>query len=356
MIAVPEVAQPARQNINSVPMAFIEHRSEWMGHSLRSMNLCCSGCQTLHWEAERPQHRTRARAGTFEACCKHGDMIVERMRPLPEPLNTLMTGQDSQSRLFRKHVRRWNALFAFISIRFNADHRTGQRGQGVQLFQIHGAVYHQQGPLVPPAGRDALYSQIYLYDPIQAALARSARATELDERLIASVTQMLQTVSPFIQLYLTARERFAQLSEQEPNLRIILDPRLSLILESGADMRRENLPTANEVAMILPEEYGRGGFRDIVLAERINGEIPNNGFSIINSNHASYLPLHYVLLFPYGEPGWHWARTLENGSGNRQNLRISQRTFFRFRLHTRTDEPATHMRSQRLFQQFVVDA
>ena len=185
---------------------------------------------------------------------------------------------------------------------------------------------------------------------------RSARATELDERLIASVTQMLQTVSPFIQLYLTARERFAQLSEQEPNLRIILDPRLSLILESGADMRRENLPTANEVAMILPEEYGRGGFRDIVLAERINGEIPNNGFSIINSNHASYLPLHYVLLFPYGEPGWHWARTLENGSGNRQNLRISQRTFFRFRLHTRTDEPATHMRSQRLFQQFVVDA
>ena len=356
MIAVPEVAQPARQNINSVPMAFIEHRSEWMGHSLGRMNLCSSGCQALHWEAERPQHRTRARAGTFEACCKHGDVIVERMRPLPEPLNTLITGQDSQSRLFREHLRRWNALFAFTSIRFNPDDRTGQRGQGVQLFQIHGAVYHQQGPLVPPAGRDALYSQIYLYDPIQAALVRSARATELDERLIASVTQMLQTVSPFIQLYLTARERFAQLSEQEPNLRIILDPRLSLILESGADMRRENLPTANEVAMILPEEYGRGGFRDIVLAERINGEIPNNGFSIINSNHASYLLLDYVLLFPYGEPGWHWARTLENGSGNRQNLRMSQRTFFRFRLHTRTDEPATLMRSQRLFQQFVVDA
>jgi len=64
---------------------------------------------------------------------------------------------------------------------------------------------------------------------------------------------MLQTVFPFIQLYLTARERFAHLSELEPNLDTILDPQLSVILESGTDMRRVNLPTANEVAMILPE-------------------------------------------------------------------------------------------------------
>jgi len=57
--------------------------------------------------------------------------------------------------------------------------------------------------------------------------------------------------------------------------------------------------------MILPDEYGTGGFRDIVLAERVNGEVPDNGLTIINSNHGSYLPLHYVVLFPYGEHGWH---------------------------------------------------
>jgi len=247
------------------------------------------------------------------------------MKALPEPLNTLMTAQDRQSRLFRQDIRRWNSLFAFTSIRYNADDRTGQNGQGVQLFQIHGAVYHHQGPLILPGGRDALYSQVYLYDSAEAVQARTAQSRgELNVALIASLTQMLQATSPFIQLYLTARERFAQLPEQEPNLRIILNPPLSLIMETGADMRRENLPTANEVAMILPDEYGRGGFRDIVLAERVNGEIPNNGFSIINFNHASYLPLHYVLLFPYGDPGWHWGRTLRNESGNRKDLRFPQ--------------------------------
>jgi len=113
-----------------VPTAFIEHRREWTSHKLNHMDLICSACHALHWQAERPQNRTRAKAGTFQACWKHGDVIVERMRALPEPLNTLMTGQNSQSRLFRQHIRHWNTLFAFTSISFNADARTGTTGQG----------------------------------------------------------------------------------------------------------------------------------------------------------------------------------------------------------------------------------
>ena len=109
--------------------------------------------------------------------------------------------------------------------------------------------------------------------------------------------------------------------------------------------------------MILPEEYGSAGFRDIVLTKRINGDDDDaNPFTLINSNHASYLPLHYVLLFPYGESRWHGGSTLDNREGNQQNKNMSQRTFYRFRLHTRRNEPATLFRAQKLFQQFVVDA
>jgi len=200
-VAALEAVEAVGQNTEPVPMAFIKWRLEWATHNLGQMHLICGKCHALHWQDERPLNVTRAKAGTFEACCKHGDVIIERMRALPEPLNTLMTCQDSQSRLFREHIRRWNALFAFTSIRFNADDRTRANRQGVQLFQIHGPLYHQQGPLVPPAGLDALYSQIYLFDPVLAAEARSARAPTLDPVLIASIAQMLQAGSPFIQLY-----------------------------------------------------------------------------------------------------------------------------------------------------------
>jgi len=278
------------------------------------------------------------------------------MRQLPEPLHSLMTATDTRSKSFRRVLRRWNEQFAFTSIKFNMDRRMSEMGTTFQMFQIHGALYHRQGPLVPGDGRDALYSQIYLYDPEFAAQARSRHAQELDADIISSLTLMLQETNPLIHIYLTARERLIEIAEAETSFRIILNPQLRLVVERGADLRRENLPTADEVSMILPEEYGSAGFRDIVLASRTNGDDQGNHFTLINPNHASYLPLHYVLLFPYGEPGWHWGRTLDNREGGHQKKNLSQRTFYRFRLHQRLDEPSTIFQAQKLFQQFVVDA
>jgi len=229
-------------------------------------------------------------------------------------------------------------------------------GTNIQLFQISGTIYYRQGPLVPLGGRDALYSQIYLYDPVYAAQERSRRASVLDAEIIRSLTLMLQESNPMICYYLTARERFAEIAQAEDNFHIILNPRLERLLEHGADLRREKLPTADDISMILPEEYVTAGFRDIVLARRVNGEDDANSFTLIDPNHASYLPLHYVLLFQYGEPGWHWGRTLVNGNGGYQTSRLSQRTFYTFRLHTRLNEPSTIFPAQRLLQQFVVDA
>jgi len=134
-IAVPEALETMGPNLDLVPIAFIELRSESTAHALSPMNLVCTACQALHWPAEKQQNPYRARAGTFQACCKHGDLIVERMRALPEPVNTLMTGQDRRSRLFRHHIPHWNTLFAFTSLSFNADARTGATGLGLQLFR-----------------------------------------------------------------------------------------------------------------------------------------------------------------------------------------------------------------------------
>jgi len=118
---------------------------------------------------------------------------------------------------------------------------------------------------------------------------------------------------------------------------IILNSQTELIVNGNADPRRANLPTFDEVAIIVPEEYGEKGFRDIVLAKRsINNEgvIVDQRFSRINQNHALYLPLHYVIMFPRGETGWHWALELNNPHGERQRLQLGQRSFYRSRLPT----------------------
>lgn len=41
--------------------------------------------------------------------------------------------------------------------------------------------------------------------------------------------------------------------------------------------------------------------------------------------------LHYVLLFPHGDPGWHWG--LELRSQTRERNCLDQRVFYRYHLH-----------------------
>ena len=77
---------------------------------------------------------------------------------------------------------------------------------------------------------------------------------------------------------------------------------MHLVMESGADRRRENLLTGNELAVIIPDEFGEQSRRDIVLAVREPGR-NHLRLKRIDVTHAAYMPLHYVLLFPCGDKG-----------------------------------------------------
>ena len=70
--------------------------------------------------------------------------------------------------------------------------------------------------------------------------------------------------------------------------------------EGAPDPRRYNVPTAPEVAVIMPGDgYGEEvASRDIVLHAR------KGGLQRITETHRAYDALHYVLLLPFGEDGW----------------------------------------------------
>ena len=81
---------------------------------------------------------------------------------------------------------------------------------------------------------------------------------------------------------------------------------MRLILEAGTNRRCKNLLISNKVAIIILDEYSDTSFRDIVLAECY---IPNKQprYSCINLTYAVYMPLHYILLFPYSDTSWYWG-------------------------------------------------
>lgn len=91
-----------------------------------------------------------------------------------------------------------------------------------------------------------------------------------------------------------------------------MSPQLQLVSEHKADQRRENLPTADEVAVILPDEWSGSGRRDVILTLRASEE-GNQGYTFISSDHGAFMPLHFVLFFLMGN---------QDGTGD-NSLRIS---------------------------------
>jgi hypothetical protein len=155
------------------------------------------------------------------------------------------------------------------------------------------------------------------------------------------------------------------------------DAEVRLRVAPGLDKRRYNLPTADEVAVILPGMQSKAP-RDIVLRNRA-GPLYR-----ISDLHPAYAPLQYPLLFPRGENGWHPdmvlhesirqretrlrhaqqrrekrnQRGLNNPQPTRETTESRRLTLCRyvsFRIHSRPGEFNILLRGGRLFTRYMVD-
>ena len=82
------------------------------------------------------------------------------------------------------------------------------------------------------------------------------------------------------------------------------------------DLRTQNSPTCNDLATILHDD-NMGAERYIILHQK------NLGLQRINDTEPEYDPLHFLLLFPHGELGWHSAFRYPSDATSHNNNRVS---------------------------------
>jgi len=130
-------------------------------------------------------------------------------------LENLVSADTTEAKRFRKHIREYNSALSFTSLKYSPDNRTALLGLEINCFQIHGELYHLQGPLEPQPGEQPKFAQLFLYDPQYAAGVRPDCHPQLDEAILERLTCMLHETNPFIGLYKTARERLAEQDIQD---------------------------------------------------------------------------------------------------------------------------------------------
>ena len=167
----------------SLPLAFIDQQAYWRPLELGTMNVLCPSCEAKHWINERspPSSKTAPR---FESCCKKGDVALSKLSTPPDVLRALVSEDTVEGKHFRKNIRKFNSALSFTSLKYTPDTRTALLGPGIQCFQIHGELYHIQGPIEPRDGSQPQFAQLFLYDPQYAAGIRHQERPELMENIL----------------------------------------------------------------------------------------------------------------------------------------------------------------------------
>jgi len=235
------------------------------------------------------------------------------------------------------------------------------RQSGPYCFKIQEELHHLTGALLPHSDHSPTYAQIYILDTAEQLNIRRLNNRNLDPVVMDDLQTMLLDSHPYIGHYHYAYELIREKPVEEQKE---ISIRLHVNLQQ--DQRTHNLPTAEEIAVIIPEEGMDHAIdnRDVVLRAR------EGRLEYISQNSPSYAALHYVLLFPKGENEWHpripihGAQLREQGENTRQRDEeecahsqvVSDRCYYAYHLHVRDGPQPPLFYGGKLFQQFVVDA
>jgi len=275
------------------------------------------------------------------------------------PFFNYLTGDDYSSREFHNNIQQYNAVFAMTSVGVKIDNSV-TRQSGPYCFKIQEELYHLTSALLSHGNHPPTYAQIYILDTAEQLNVRRLNNRNLDPVVMDNLQTMLLDNHPYIGHYRHAYEliREKPIEEQE-------EITIRLYVNLQQDQRTHNLPTAEEIVVIIPEEgvYHAMDNRDVVL--QVRGE----QLQRISQNSPSYAALYYVLLFPKGENGWYTripirgAQLRERDENARQregekracSQCVSNTCYYAYRLYVRESSQPPLFYSRKLFQQFVVD-
>src|SRR6202789_1118790 len=331
-----------------LPLARQPFNPDWTIHYMGKMDVVCPDCGALHWKWEKLTHSFK-----FGMCCRSGKIKIPKLDDPPRELLDLLSGQEPKCKTFRDRIRNYNNALAMTSLGCDQDRAINRDGGGPYVFKVQGRLYHQTGSLHPRPNTSPLYAQLYIYDPQEALNLRMENPanTSLDRTTMHDLQDMLYRRHPAVGLY---KQAFELTRDMGPDQQC----KIALHFDLKTDHRRYNLPTdtSNEIAVILPGDGDQiTSARDIVLNRR------GGGLKEINDLHPLYPSLHYVLLFPTGQLGWHPHIPLNNegqdqGGDDRRRKTVSQAQYFRYRLFPRLNESNHIFMAGKLFQEYAVDS
>jgi len=291
-------------------------------------------------------------------CCYSGKVSLPSLHAIPPKLyNLLADHADPRGTAFQDNICNYNNALAMTSVGRQLNHTLNNSG-GPWVFKLHGQLTHRIRSLLSQPIFAPSHAQLYIYNIQYALQCHMARPVNsgLDPHTLQKLQNMLYCCHPAVQLYKQAWELTA-------NLPLEQQCTISLHFDKNCDRRQYNEPDASvkEIAVILPGDGDEvKKLQDIILYYK------NGPLQCISNCHPFYPSLHYILLFPTGQLGWHDHLHYQDAEDNgppeegRQHHKckyISMAEFHHYRLfiHPLLADSQHLFLTGKLFQKYVCE-
>ncbi|CAN1326876.1 ATP-dependent DNA helicase PIF1 [Linum perenne] len=309
----------------------------------------CKYCGAYFWHYEALHRPGRKRNPAYSLCCRDGMVEVPLLEQTPPLLDHLLSPDgDELSRHYQKHIRSYNAAFSWTSFGAKLNpHLLHSRGP--YSLVLCGENYHYMGSILPVEGARPRYSQLYVFDPASEVEDRlsnvSSTTRTLNAQLMSDLQDMLDEHNVLTQSFRRVRDALRQPNSESLRLRI-----------SGTRVpndRRYELPSGTDLAGLIPGDFEPDHEeRDIIVNNR------STGLTRITSLNPLFDSLHFPLLFPYGNDGFHELIRYNPlyAKPTKKREYVTQNEYYNFRLQYRKNEGKTLIRSGKALQHFCIDA
>ena len=229
-------------------------------------------------------------------CCMNGRVALPCFKKPPPSFIKLLFKDDSDGQTFRKYIRSFNNSLCLSSLRCN---ERKFRGNYRPTLVFEGRAHQFFGPLVEKEAETPKFAQVWVHDPALQTAQRMdnmflpVTTTEEEKGAIKGIMETLQAdlreINPWI-------KDFRQIVEiQEEQLgggKLVISAKDR---PAGAHPRTYNLAVSLAEVSVLTDCRPH----DLVVTRR------DGNLEVVSEQNSAALPLHFTLLVPHGDRGWH---------------------------------------------------
>ena len=255
-------------------------------NNLGAMDEVCGHCGARHFAKE-----TGARM-----CCMNGRVALPCFKKPPPSLIKLLFKDDTDGLTFRKYIRSFNNALCLSSLQCN---ERKFRGNFRPTLVFEGRAHQFFGPLVEKEHETPKFAQVWVHDPALQTAQRinnmflPSTITEVEKEAVQRIMETVQAELGEINPWIKDFRQIVEIQEEElGGGKLVISAKDR---PAGAHPRTYNLAVSLAEVSVLTDCRPH----DLVVTRR------DGNLEVVSEQNSAALPLHFTLLVPHGDRGWH---------------------------------------------------